>query len=81
MKKIGLAMTEEMFNDLDRVKDRHYASTVPAPRNEPIIITRNFRTLLRNIRMKNPATPLPANETRGVGTLSIISHLVLLTAS
>jgi hypothetical protein len=29
MKKIWLAMTEEMFNDLDRVKDRHYASTVP----------------------------------------------------
>jgi len=29
MKKIGLAMTEEMFNDLERMKDRHYASTVP----------------------------------------------------
>lgn len=26
--------------------------------------------------MKNPATPLPANETRGVGMLSIISQLL-----
>jgi hypothetical protein len=32
-----------------------------------MIITRNFRALLRNIPIKNPATPLPANETRGVG--------------
>jgi Kef-type K+ transport system membrane component KefB len=47
-----------------------------APRNEPIIITRNFRTLLRNIPIKNPATPLPANETRGVGMFSIIFFLV-----
>jgi hypothetical protein len=44
-------------------------------RNEPIIITRNFRTLLRNIPMKNPATPLPANETRVVGMVSIIFFL------
>jgi hypothetical protein len=46
-----------------------------APRNDPIIITRNFRTLVRNMPMKNPATPLPANETRGVEIFSIILSL------
>src|SRR5215469_4833042 len=45
-------------------------------RNEPMIITRNFKTLLRNVPMKNPATPLPANETRGVGIFSIILQLL-----
>jgi hypothetical protein len=39
--------------------DAHLHPLNTAPRNEPIIIARNFRTLLRNIPMKNPATPLP----------------------